>query len=377
MVKIKQRIVSQAIQNRVTYGGVNGRRTLTVHQTGNTRVGANAEMHARLQENGNSRAASWMIQSDDTEIIQSFPLTAQTWHAGDGRGNGNLHSISWEICINSDGNYVKSLEVAAKGIAQVLKDNNLTVADLRQHWDWSRKNCPAQIRAGQAGIGWNDFKAMVQDAYDGKTVAKPKPQPKPQPQPKPVTGASYTGNSVVEYLNSINQDSSFNARARLAADKGIKNYRGTASQNLLLLNMLRSEGNAQAKPTAQKNPSPKKSPREVAEEIFRGQGDWGNNPGRREKLIERGYSPSEVQGIVNQLVEGSRQPAKPKPSRIEAGNRVRVNQNARTYATGGNIPQWVKANTYTVQQTRTQNGVRQVLLREITSWVRESDVTRV
>lgn len=186
MVKIKQRIVPKRLRSRVTFNGVNQRRTLTVHQTGNTSKGANAEMHARLQERGNSRQASWHIQSDDTEIIQSFPFTAQTWHASDGRGNGNLHSISWEICINRDGDYLKSLKVAAKGIAKVLKDEGLTVNDLRQHYDWSRKNCPAQIRAGKDGVNWVKFKGMVQAEMSGKSV-KPASQPKPVTKTKPQT----------------------------------------------------------------------------------------------------------------------------------------------------------------------------------------------
>ena len=50
----------------------------------------------------------------------------------------------------------------------------------------------------------------------------------------------YTGNSIVDYLISINVNSSFNNRKRLAAQHGIKNYRGTASQNLELLDKLRN-----------------------------------------------------------------------------------------------------------------------------------------
>ncbi|MEK3887326.1 hypothetical protein [Bacillus sp. FSL K6-3431] len=45
--------------------------------------------------------------------------------------------------------------------------------------------------------------------------------------------------SVVDYLNSIGQDSGFNNRAKLAAKLGIKNYTGTAKQNATLLNILR------------------------------------------------------------------------------------------------------------------------------------------
>ncbi|MEK3890261.1 N-acetylmuramoyl-L-alanine amidase [Bacillus sp. FSL K6-3431] len=45
--------------------------------------------------------------------------------------------------------------------------------------------------------------------------------------------------SVVDYLNSIGQDSGFNNRAKLAKKHGIKNYTGTAGQNTALLNKLR------------------------------------------------------------------------------------------------------------------------------------------
>ena len=51
---------------------------------------------------------------------------------------------------------------------------------------------------------------------------------------------AYTGSSIVDYLNSIGQPSSFAARTALATQHGITNYTGTADQNLSLLNTLRS-----------------------------------------------------------------------------------------------------------------------------------------
>ena len=53
---------------------------------------------------------------------------------------------------------------------------------------------------------------------------------------------AYTGNSIVDYLNSEGRDSSFSARKKLAESNGITNYTGTASQNSQLLNTLRSGG---------------------------------------------------------------------------------------------------------------------------------------
>ncbi|MEK3887238.1 peptidoglycan DD-metalloendopeptidase family protein [Bacillus sp. FSL K6-3431] len=48
---------------------------------------------------------------------------------------------------------------------------------------------------------------------------------------KPVTG----GGSIVDYLNAKGISSTFTNRAKLAAQHGIKNYSGTASQNITLL----------------------------------------------------------------------------------------------------------------------------------------------
>ena len=47
-------------------------------------------------------------------------------------------------------------------------------------------------------------------------------------------------NSVVDYLNSAGQDSSYKARKRLAEQQGISNYTGSAQQNTSLLNSLRN-----------------------------------------------------------------------------------------------------------------------------------------
>lgn len=46
---------------------------------------------------------------------------------------------------------------------------------------------------------------------------------------------------MVDYLKSKGQNSSFSSRANLASQVGIKNYKGTASQNATLLNRLQSQ----------------------------------------------------------------------------------------------------------------------------------------
>lgn len=53
------------------------------------------------------------------------------------------------------------------------------------------------------------------------------------------SGSAYTGNSIIDYLKSIGQDSSFANRKKLADQYGISNYSGTAAQNTQLLNLMR------------------------------------------------------------------------------------------------------------------------------------------
>lgn len=82
-------------------------------------------------------------------------------------------------------------------------------------------------------------------AYKGAT-GEQKPPSKPSAPSKPSN--TYTGGSIVDYLESIGKDSSFNARKQYATQYGIKNYKGTSAQNTQLLNAMR--GNS--KPSAPK-----------------------------------------------------------------------------------------------------------------------------
>ncbi len=56
---------------------------------------------------------------------------------------------------------------------------------------------------------------------------------------RPLEGEKYQGNSIVEALNSIGVDSSFENRERIAKLNGIENYTGTTEQNMLLIELFR------------------------------------------------------------------------------------------------------------------------------------------
>src|SRR5699024_287778 len=183
--EIRKHIVPSNTAKNVTYGGVNGNEYITIHETDNTNKGADADAHARLQANGNSRSASWHYQVDDKEIVQSFSDDKQCWAAGDGRGNGNLNSIHIEICVNSDGNFKKAVANAVKLVEILMDKYNIPVKNVVQHNHWSNKNCPRNLRSGAKGVFWYEF---VKD-IGGTSTSKPsKPQTKPSTsKPKPYT----------------------------------------------------------------------------------------------------------------------------------------------------------------------------------------------
>lgn len=153
---IKQQLVKSA--NRISKGK-NLINYITIHETDNPNRGANAQAHANLQSNGNSRQASWQYQVDDKQIIQSFPDKAICWHSG--KGNGQ--SIAIEICVNSDGNYQKAVENAVALVKFLMAKYNLNISRVVQHNFWTGKNCPRNLRSGAKGINWTQFKSMLSD----------------------------------------------------------------------------------------------------------------------------------------------------------------------------------------------------------------------
>jgi N-acetylmuramoyl-L-alanine amidase CwlA len=134
------------------------------HDTGNDSRGADARAHARYvqsQESGKSgRQVSYHFAVDDKRIVQIIPLNEVAWCQGDGRGNGNMHGISVEQCINRDGDRRKAEDNACKLHAALMDYFNIK---LTKHQDWSGKYCPATIlREGR----WKKIVEKV-DGYRG------------------------------------------------------------------------------------------------------------------------------------------------------------------------------------------------------------------
>ncbi|MFD1067668.1 N-acetylmuramoyl-L-alanine amidase [Oceanobacillus locisalsi] len=154
------------------YGNNNQKSYITIHETDNVRRGAGAQNHANLQSNGNSREAAWHWQVDDKVAIQSFDHHFQLWGAGDGRGNGNLHSIQIEVCVNADSDYKKAIENTAALVKHIMKKESISSSHVNQHHTWSGKHCPRKLRDGTHGVTWNQFKKMIGKASGNHSISK-------------------------------------------------------------------------------------------------------------------------------------------------------------------------------------------------------------
>ena len=82
-------------------------------------------------------------------------------------------------------------------------------------------------------------------------VSKPKPKPAPS-KPTVSKPSTNQTTSIVNYLNSQKINSSFANRKKLATQYGIRGYSGTAAQNTQLLNKLRNRPVASKPSTAKK-----------------------------------------------------------------------------------------------------------------------------
>ena len=196
---------------------------IVCHNTAND-ASAMAEISYMI---GNNKHVSYHYAVDDYRVVQGIPDNRNAWHCGATYGNRNYLGV--EICYSRSGGdrFVKAEQNAAKFIAMKMKEYGWGIDDLFTHQQMSGKYCPHRT----LDLGWDRFKDMVR-AELGQTVTPSKPTP-------PST-SGYNGSSIVEYLTSISVDSSFSNRRELANQYGISNYKGTASQNLDLLNKMKN-----------------------------------------------------------------------------------------------------------------------------------------
>lgn len=173
-MNIKQKFIPKGTKARSGYAMTP--KYITLHNTANTKKGADAESHADyLSGSGKNSYVSYHYVVDDKEIYQLLPDNEMAWHAGDGStGTGNRQSLAIEICENSDGDILKATNLAVELTAYLMKKYGISINNVVQHNKWSGKNCPNRIRKGDP-YNWTTFKNKVMDAYNGTTLQNVKP----------------------------------------------------------------------------------------------------------------------------------------------------------------------------------------------------------
>ncbi len=144
--------------------------SVTIHNTDNPDRGANAKAHARALVSGSllgEYIRSWHFTVDDVSIYRHLPITEMAFHAG--KRAGNATSIGVEICENADLDAKAAYRNAAQLTVQLLKQIGKTPANgLKQHHDWSGKDCPGVLRHKPGG--WDSFVADVTAAFSTEAV---------------------------------------------------------------------------------------------------------------------------------------------------------------------------------------------------------------
>jgi N-acetylmuramoyl-L-alanine amidase CwlA len=175
MVKIVKNLVKPELIKEVTYGAINKKKTIIIHETGNVKTGANAKSHGNLQANGNTREASWHYTVDEEQAVQSFNHNIACWAAGSEKGN--KEGIQIEICVNIDGDFKKAVKNTAELVKLIMKEENISIENIKQHNEYSGKNCPQNLRSGAKGITFNELLNMIKET----------PKPVIKPIAKPIT----------------------------------------------------------------------------------------------------------------------------------------------------------------------------------------------
>lgn len=137
---------------------------LVIHETANTKAGADAHAHYRYWSTNSSAKASTHFVVDSTQIYQMLELNQMAWHVGDNKGYSpivNSNTIGIEIAVNSDGNYEIARQHTIELTIKVMRQLNMNINQLVRHYDASGKLDP--ITMLENPTLWDDFVNQVKE----------------------------------------------------------------------------------------------------------------------------------------------------------------------------------------------------------------------
>ena len=142
-------------------GKANPCKYITIHETGNTAQGADAQAHASYLKSSAAveDRVSWHYTVDGHGIVQHLPDTESAYHAGDGAdGPGNGTSIGIEICVNQGGDFAAAQANAAALVRLLMGEHGIPIERVVQHNRWNGKDCPYTIR--HTAGAWEAFLSL-------------------------------------------------------------------------------------------------------------------------------------------------------------------------------------------------------------------------
>lgn len=113
---------------------------IVIHETDNTRVGADAKSHSDFLKYNNTISTAWHYTVDSEKIYHHIPDNEVAYHAAS--RVGNWFGIGIELCVNEDSDFEKTFDNAVKLVAYLIKEYSLDVNCIKTHHDFSGKDCP-------------------------------------------------------------------------------------------------------------------------------------------------------------------------------------------------------------------------------------------
>lgn len=155
--------IIQAVELKSTRPGVKKTAISNIifHDTGNNNLGAGAQMHHNWMIAGGRsleyRYRSWHYTVDDKEIIQHIPDDEIAFH-GD-TYEAYTTTIGIETAIDKNSDFFTTWHRTAKLMSSLLYKYDLGIENIKQHYDYSGKDCPQVLRA--TGL-WDVALEMIQ-----------------------------------------------------------------------------------------------------------------------------------------------------------------------------------------------------------------------
>jgi len=161
------------------------------HYTANYSKGANAIANRNYFANHPNAEASANYVIDDYNVVECIAPGFVAWHAGgssytdyakknfmlNGAVRPNDFTVGFEMCVNSDSDWNKTVENTIEFAAQLAIKLGVPNIELIRHYDVTGKNCPAMYVKDTAA--WEQFKQRLKNRIAELQGKESNPTPTP------------------------------------------------------------------------------------------------------------------------------------------------------------------------------------------------------